>query len=72
MKLIDFIIIKIIRIYQIIISPHIGNNCRYRPTCSDYIIISIRKWGIFKSIFMIIIRIMKCNPLGGYGYDPPK
>ncbi|WP_185859312.1 membrane protein insertion efficiency factor YidD [Blattabacterium cuenoti] len=72
MKIIKNFFIKSIQLYQIGISPWIGNNCRYIPTCSDYMIQSLKKWNIFKAIFMGIKRIIKCNPWVDSGFDPPK
>ncbi|QIK16445.1 membrane protein insertion efficiency factor YidD [Blattabacterium sp. DPU] len=70
MKIVKIVFIKIIQLYQIGISPCIGNNCRYIPTCSNYMILSLKKWNLFKAIFLSIIRFIKCNPWGPYGYDP--
>ncbi|WP_185862138.1 membrane protein insertion efficiency factor YidD [Blattabacterium cuenoti] len=72
MKIINFFFIKSIKLYQTGISPWIGNNCRYIPTCSDYMIFSLKKFHFFKAIFVSLIRIMKCNPWGSTGYDPIK
>ncbi|WP_185857320.1 membrane protein insertion efficiency factor YidD [Blattabacterium cuenoti] len=72
MKIIRIFCIKIIRLYQIGISPWIGNNCRFIPTCSSYMILSLKKWNFFKAIFISIKRIMRCNPWGPYGHDPTK
>ncbi|AFJ91029.1 membrane protein insertion efficiency factor YidD [Blattabacterium sp. (Blaberus giganteus)] len=72
MKIIRTFFIKIIRLYQIGISPWIGNNCRYVPTCSNYMILALKKFHFFKAIFISIIRIIKCNPWGPYGYDGTK
>ncbi|WP_238892326.1 membrane protein insertion efficiency factor YidD [Blattabacterium cuenoti] len=60
----------IVRLYQFFISPFIGKNCRYIPSCSEYMILSIKKYNILKAIWITIIRIMKCNPWGKSGYDP--
>ena len=49
---IKFLMIKIIRFYQILISPYLGNNCRYLPTCSDYFIENIKENGILKEVLM--------------------
>ncbi|WP_185866012.1 membrane protein insertion efficiency factor YidD [Blattabacterium cuenoti] len=72
MKIIKKFFLKSIQIYQVGISPWIGNNCRYVPTCSDYMIQSMKKFNIFRSIFMGLKRIIKCNPWGDSGFDPPK
>ncbi|WP_185861268.1 membrane protein insertion efficiency factor YidD [Blattabacterium cuenoti] len=72
MKTIKIFLIKIIRLYQIGISPWIGNNCRYIPTCSSYMISSLKKWNLFKAIFISMIRIFKCNPWGPSDYYSKK
>ncbi|WP_185857952.1 membrane protein insertion efficiency factor YidD [Blattabacterium cuenoti] len=72
MKIIRIFFIKIVKFYQIVISPYIGNNCRYIPTCSNYMILSLKKFHFFKAIFISVKRIIKCNPWGAWGYDPIK
>ena len=73
---IKFVIIKIIRFYQILISPYLGNNCRYLPTCSDYFIENIKKNGILIGSINGFKRILRCHPIkilgGGEGFDPVK
>ena len=69
-KIITHPIIVIIKLYQFFISPMLGQNCRYLPTCSEYSIQSIKKFGIFKGAFLSLKRISKCHPLGPKGYDP--
>jgi len=59
-----------IRLYQIFLSPLLGKNCRYTPTCSHYSIDAIREWGPIKGSWLAIKRIVSCNPWGGSGYDP--
>ena len=60
----------IIRGYKKIISPMLGNNCRFYPTCSMYTHNAIKKHGIFKGIYLGIIRILRCNPFFKGGTDP--
>ncbi|WDF67898.1 membrane protein insertion efficiency factor YidD [Sphingobacterium oryzagri] len=62
--------ILIIRFYQLVISPFLGANCRYTPTCSQYGKEAILKYGPFKGGLMAIRRILRCNPWGGHGHDP--
>ena len=62
--------ILIIRIYQYTISPLLGANCRYTPTCSKYAVEAIRIWGPLKGGWMALKRIGSCHPWGGHGYDP--
>ena len=64
------LMILLIRIYQITLSPYIGRNCRYTPTCSNYGIEAIKKYGAIKGGWLTIKRILSCNPWGGSGYDP--
>ena len=59
----------LIKIYQMSISPYLGNNCRYYPTCSNYAIEAIKEYNIFTAFKLIILRIIKCNPWGGSGVD---
>ena len=70
------ILIIIIKIYKILFSPYLGNNCRYLPTCSDYFIDSLKEYGVFKGIIKGSKRILSCHPIkllgGGEGFDPIK
>ena len=64
--------ITLIDAYKYIISPLLGNNCRYLPTCSEYAKDSIIKFGLRKGISLSCKRIIKCHPWGKSGYDPIK
>lgn len=66
----NYVFIFLIRIYQKVISPLFPGSCRYTPTCSHYSIEAIKKFGVIKGIYLGSKRIIKCNPWGGYGYDP--
>lgn len=59
-----------IRFYQYAISPWLGSNCRYTPTCSHYMIEAIETWGIVRGTWLGLKRIGRCHPWGGHGYDP--
>tara|TARA_Y100000748_G_scaffold12110_1_gene10024 strand:- start:56 stop:286 length:231 start_codon:yes stop_codon:yes gene_type:complete len=69
-KLLIFPFIVLIKLYQILISPLLGSNCRFQPTCSEYCKESLQDWGLFKGLYLSIKRIVKCHPWGGKGYDP--
>tara|TARA_Y100000590_G_C14936681_1_gene719656 strand:+ start:8 stop:250 length:243 start_codon:yes stop_codon:yes gene_type:complete len=69
-KLLIHPFIFLIKIYQIIFSPLFGSNCRYLPTCSEYTIESLKKFGILKGLFLSSKRILKCHPFGNKGFDP--
>ena len=62
--------ILMVKFYQIFISPFFPGVCRFRPTCSQYMIEAIETHGIFKGIYLGIKRLVKCHPWGGSGYDP--
>ena len=76
MNIFSKIIIKFIKFYQYILSPYIGNNCRYLPTCSEYFIDSLKEFGLLKGCFIGLKRILSCHPIkilgGGEGFDPIK
>jgi putative membrane protein insertion efficiency factor len=69
-KGISYLFMALIRLYQVAVSPHIPPSCRYTPTCSQYAIEAIRKYGPFKGGWLSLKRISRCHPWGGHGYDP--
>jgi uncharacterized protein len=56
--------------YKRWISPMLPNACRYVPTCSEYAIHAVERHGVLRGVAMGAWRVLRCNPLGGYGYDP--
>lgn len=62
--------LKLVRGYQLLISPILGNNCRYVPSCSAYTLEAIEKWGVLRGIWMGIRRVSRCHPFHAGGYDP--
>lgn len=69
-RLLSKLFILLIRFYQLSISPMLGQNCRYNPTCSQYAIEALKKYGVFKGGWLGIKRISSCHPWGGHGHDP--
>lgn len=69
-KILTYPLILFLKIYQLFISPIIGQNCRYLPTCSEYTIECLKQFGIIKGTFLSFKRISKCHPWGNHGYDP--
>tara|TARA_X000000368_G_scaffold418354_1_gene417724 strand:+ start:2372 stop:2593 length:222 start_codon:yes stop_codon:yes gene_type:complete len=65
-----FPFIVLIKFYQLFISPILGLNCRFTPTCSNYAIESLKKRGLFVGMYLSLTRISKCHPWGGSGHDP--
>jgi putative membrane protein insertion efficiency factor len=66
----SWVLIKLVRLYQLTLSPFLGQNCRHYPTCSNYTIEAIREWGPIKGVWLGMKRILKCHPWGTSGYDP--
>ena len=64
-----YILIKLIKLYQLI-PGDFHQLCRHEPSCSNYSITAIDRFGSIKGSYLSIKRILKCNPLGTYGYDP--
>ncbi len=69
-KIISHILVFLVRVYQYTISPILGANCRYSPTCSAYAVEAIQVHGPFKGFYLATKRILSCHPWGGHGYDP--
>ncbi|MBX3432202.1 MAG: membrane protein insertion efficiency factor YidD [Pirellulales bacterium] len=59
------------RCYQRGLSPLLGPRCRYQPTCSEYFVLAVRKYGALRGAWRGARRIARCHPWGGSGYDPP-
>ena len=72
MNILTYILIKLIKVYKFLISPLLGNSCRYYPTCSEYSIQSLKTYGLFKGLFLSLKRILSCHPWGSGGFDPVK
>lgn len=72
MNIFTYLLIKVIKIYKFLISPLLGNSCRYLPTCSEYSIDALKTHGFFKGVFLSIKRILSCHPWGSGGFDPVK
>ena len=64
------LLLRLIRFYRRRISPHKRPCCRYVPTCSEYVLVAIERFGAVKGGFLAVRRILKCNPLFKGGYDP--
>lgn len=62
--------VLLIKIYSGAISPLLPSACRYTPTCSQYMLDALNKYGLFKGGWMGVKRIFRCHPWGGHGHDP--
>ncbi|MCH5168269.1 MAG: membrane protein insertion efficiency factor YidD [Prevotellaceae bacterium] len=59
-----------IRFYQRFISPLTPASCRFIPTCSQYAVEALHKYGLFRGSWLALCRLLRCHPWGGSGYDP--
>ncbi|MBH5328330.1 membrane protein insertion efficiency factor YidD [Eikenella sp. S3360] len=64
------ILLGLIRFYQYAVSPMLPPRCRYQPTCSQYAVEAVRKYGALKGGWLALKRICRCHPWGGSGVDP--
>ena len=70
-KIMAFPFVVLIKFYQYVLSPYLGGSkCRYTPSCSQYTMDAIKKYGPIKGIFLGAKRLSRCHPGGGHGYDP--
>ena len=76
MNILTKILIKLIKGYKFLISPLLGQSCRYLPTCSEYSIEALKEFGLIKGGFMSLKRILSCHSVkflgGSSGFDPVK
>ena len=64
------VLLFLIRFYRVFLSPLKPPSCRYIPTCSEYAMIAVEKYGAAKGSFLAIKRILRCHPFHKGGYDP--
>lgn len=62
--------VRLIHVYQRLISPYLPSRCRYQPTCSCYLEEAVEAYGLTRGLWLTLARLVRCNPLGGHGYDP--
>lgn len=66
------LLIGFVRFYQLAISPLLPPSCRYTPSCSQYAVEALQKYGAVRGFILATWRILRCAPWGGSGYDPPR
>ena len=69
-RFLQWLLLGLIRFYQRAISPYFPPFCRYTPTCSQYALEAVKKYGPFKGGYLALRRILRCNPFHPGGYDP--
>ncbi len=65
------VLVALVRVYQWLLSPLLGGRCRFYPSCSEYFIGAVRKYGAISGSFRGVWRICRCHPFHPGGYDPP-
>jgi putative membrane protein insertion efficiency factor len=65
------LVIGLIRVYQVTLSPLLGNVCRFEPSCSRYMVEALRKYGLLLGLAKGLRRLSRCHPWNPGGYDPP-
>lgn len=69
-NVLSWIILGLFHFYKRVVSPWLMPACRYTPTCSEYGIEAVKKYGAFKGTWMALKRLSRCHPWGGHGHDP--
>ncbi len=69
-KILALPFILLIKLYQWILSPWTGQHCRFTPTCSQYGMEALKKYGLWKGGYLTVRRLLACRPGGRHGYDP--
>ena len=70
MRVLNNAAIKLVKLYQLALSPYLGMHCKYIPSCSQYACDCFSHYGFFKSIGLMVWRILRCNPWSQGGHDP--
>ena len=63
-------LIGLVHVYRLVLSPILGVNCRFQPSCSAYTLEALQRHGAIRGGWLALCRILKCHPWGGSGYDP--
>ncbi|MDY6891110.1 MAG: membrane protein insertion efficiency factor YidD [Pseudomonadota bacterium] len=63
-------LILLVRSYQLLLSPFLGNNCRFHPSCSSYMIEAIERHGVWRGVWLGTRRLLRCHPYHAGGFDP--
>ena len=68
--MLKYLALKLLRAYQLLISPMLGQNCRFSPSCSNFAMQAIERFGFFKGSWLSARRLLRCHPFHPGGYDP--
>ena len=71
-RILEFFIVMLIRAYQVCLSPFLGPSCRFHPSCSEYAVSAVKRYGPLKGAGLSLMRLLRCHPWHPGGYDPVK
>jgi len=69
-RAVEWLLLGLIRLYQLTLSPWLGRQCRYEPTCSNYAAEALTRFGVRRGVWLAAKRLARCHPWGRSGYDP--
>jgi putative membrane protein insertion efficiency factor len=64
------VILAILRLYRFVVSPLLPPSCRFTPSCSEYAVMSVERFGVLRGGWLAVQRVLKCHPWGPAGLDP--
>jgi len=64
------LLVALVRLYRLLLSPVLGPNCRFAPSCSEYAVDALRAHGALEGSWLALRRVLRCHPWGGHGHDP--
>ncbi|HEX8089897.1 MAG TPA: membrane protein insertion efficiency factor YidD [Blastocatellia bacterium] len=67
-----FVLISLLRVYKAVISPLLPPSCRFTPTCSEYAMEAVKKYGALRGMYLGVRRVLRCHPFHPGGFDPVK
>ena len=70
MRFAAWLVIALVRAYQLVLSPHLPPSCRFFPSCSHYTLLAVERHGALRGSWLGLKRLLRCQPFGSAGYDP--
>jgi putative membrane protein insertion efficiency factor len=64
------LVVAVIRLYRVAVSPFLPSTCRFTPSCSEYAVLALEKYGLIRGMWLAALRVLRCNPFSRGGYDP--
>jgi uncharacterized protein len=67
---VTWLLVGLVRAYQLVLSPHLPPSCRFFPSCSHYALLALERHGALRGAWLTLMRLLRCQPFGTAGYDP--